>query len=599
LVTGFTTAAILMHAAPLLANRSGDYPDGLLLPPEALRPIRPDWRVVAALLLLCLVPRVFMACYEDELVSDATFYFQVADHLKAGDLQAAFYNLHLNVFPIVLVALRTVGLDYETAGEWWGVLMGALTVLPLYGLVRRQFDERVARAGCFLYAFHPPLAQWSREIVREPTFWFCFTLTLYLAWRAVIEVRWRTFLLAGAALSLAVYVRSEAWLLLICVSWWWFCRWLALPAARLRLSWCAICGLAVLPLSVMTINLTWLHDYPEWELGRFRHFGVVSKWLMAPGDSAMLSPSAATTNDSAAGPVVRQASIIPGLPWISTAIRNPSFGLPAAVARFSQRVLLRKYLTRLIKAFDPLFGLFFLVGLAVARPAARRRQQIGYLALNLTLMLGIWTYLVRSQEINSRYFFPIVVTSVPYAAIGLLWLMEHLHRIVPMRGVSTPDRVNRGGSLASLGLAAIVVVACFACLLTDRLHARRDQSALGRWIQAEWGPHQSIVGSSWAALFAYHSRADYSIAAIENNPDSFRQLVEARQPRIAVFWTGAAPSTFDEANSMLSLAMSRLNYRPVPPDELPRDCRQARVFLSRDAQQQLTRARPRDALPRH
>ena len=66
--------------------------------------------------------------------------------------------------------------------------MSSLTVLPLCGWVRRQFNDQTALLAGVLYAAHPVFIQWSPELIRDPTFWLLFMLTLYLLWRAVTEV---------------------------------------------------------------------------------------------------------------------------------------------------------------------------------------------------------------------------------------------------------------------------------------------------------------------------------------------------------------------------------------------------------------------------
>ena len=90
----------------------------------------------------------------------------------------------------------------------WSLLISSLVVLPLFGWVRRQFDDRVALVACLLYAVQPKLIAWSPEIMRDPTFWFLFTLSIYLLWRAVTEVRPGWFVAAGVAVALACLKRS-------------------------------------------------------------------------------------------------------------------------------------------------------------------------------------------------------------------------------------------------------------------------------------------------------------------------------------------------------------------------------------------------------
>ena len=61
--------------------------------------------------------------------------------------------------------------------------ISSLVVLPLWGWVRRQFDDRVALVACLLYITHPKFIVESPEVMCDPTFWFFFTLAMYCMWR--------------------------------------------------------------------------------------------------------------------------------------------------------------------------------------------------------------------------------------------------------------------------------------------------------------------------------------------------------------------------------------------------------------------------------
>ena len=192
-------------------------------PGEACRPL-----LLLGLMLLCLAPRALMAWKLDGVCPDGVAYIRLAELLDQGQGREFLRLAGVNPLPLALVALHRLGLDWEVAGSLWGVLMGAAVVLPLFGWLRRQFDRRVALAGCFLYAVHGELIRWSPEVLRDPTFWFLFTLGLYLLWRAVTEVRLGLFLSAAAAIVLASATRFEGLLLLVPLAGWSVARWRAL-----------------------------------------------------------------------------------------------------------------------------------------------------------------------------------------------------------------------------------------------------------------------------------------------------------------------------------------------------------------------------------
>ncbi len=185
------------------------------------------------LLLACLVPRVVVACKLSAVSDDGFSYLHVADALERGRLAQALEYLNLNVYPVALVGLHKLGLEWTTAGKLWGVLMATAIVLPLFDWLRRMFDERIATAGVFLYAVHPKLIEYSVEPIREATFWFFFVVGLNFFWRAFEERRWWQFATAGAALVPLPCI--------LCASKAGFCSppW---PCGRLRVSWWRCAG---------------------------------------------------------------------------------------------------------------------------------------------------------------------------------------------------------------------------------------------------------------------------------------------------------------------------------------------------------------------
>ena len=255
-------------ALSLLANFELDrceFPDDLKQPVPVRRTLpRAGW-LMAVLVLVALLPRAWMAWKVGALTEDGPIYIYSAMQLERGDLEAAFRhcNLGLNLYPVVLRGLHELGLPWEVAGRLWSTLMAVLVVLPMFGWVRRQFNDRVAAVACLLYAAHPSLLERSPELLRCPTFWFLLMAGVYFLWRAMTEVRVGLFLCAGACFTLGVHFRVEAWFLLVPWLLWTIGRWRALTSHRGRLLAGACLGMLILPLFGLLLNVTWLSITPS------------------------------------------------------------------------------------------------------------------------------------------------------------------------------------------------------------------------------------------------------------------------------------------------------------------------------------------------
>ncbi len=168
--------------------------------------------VMLLLIIACFVPRAIMAWRLDTVCIDGLLYFRLADSIEQGKtLHGLDDGLQFGTFPLALSTLHRLGFEWETAAKYYGVLISTLTILPLFGWVRRQFDDRVAFVAALCYAAHPKLIEWSPEAVRDPLYWFAFVLGLYCLWRGTTEVDWRFMLGGGMAIALASLTRFEGW----------------------------------------------------------------------------------------------------------------------------------------------------------------------------------------------------------------------------------------------------------------------------------------------------------------------------------------------------------------------------------------------------
>ncbi len=175
------------------------------------------WILLGLTLLACL-PRMLVAWRLNVFCHDGYYYCGRSNAAKP--LLDAF---DLSLYPVILALGHRLGMSWSATAQILGVAVGSLLVLPLYGAVRRLFDEPIAVLSCILYAVHPEMIEQSAEPIRDATFWFFTTFWLYFTVRSWREVRWRWFLAAGVAFALAAHTRTEGWLLL-CIPGLWVLR---------------------------------------------------------------------------------------------------------------------------------------------------------------------------------------------------------------------------------------------------------------------------------------------------------------------------------------------------------------------------------------
>jgi hypothetical protein len=444
-----------------------DYPSHL----AGVEPERTTYRrataLLAGLVLLCLALRGWMAGRIPGVSPDSVLYIRLAKSLEAGDLRDASAAMSVNTLPLILMVLHRAGLDWELAGMLWGVGISSLVVLPLFGWVRREFDDRVAALACLLYAVQPKMIAWSPEIMRDPTFWFLFTLSLYLMWRAIAEVRVAWFVAAGLSVALACLTRFEGAFLFLPLGLWAFWRGRALAAHRKKLVLGVAACIAVLPLVVLAANLVWRCSSGDWVLPRLAPLARVQTWL-------------ASSWGTQPGPMAPTAAPL-----------SPST-VPPAAAPPSLGQMLWVFFPTMTRGLSPAFALLMLGGLWGWRRTWARRDHQALFCVALLVMAGIWVQYWYDRLICPRYALPIVLMASPFAALGLLGLTAWLRRMSERLRFGARLRV----AVAAAPLAAVCLLGVGDAMTCNRSYfALRQRAVLvGHWLQERAARPPTLVG---------------------------------------------------------------------------------------------------------
>jgi len=509
-----------------------DYPNHLAgSEPQRRVSSHPPW-LLAGLVLVCLLPRTLMALKTNVVCPDGVLYIQLARALNEGNLDAGFQQMHLNTFPVVLVVLHRLGLDWEVAGRVWGVVISSLVVLPMYGWARRQFDQRVALVACLLYAVHTSLIEWSAELIRDPTFWFLFVLSIYLLWRAVTEVRLGFFVAAGGVITLASLTRVEGLFLLIPLVLWPASRWRALREARLRLLLGTVCGAVFFPTLLLLVNVLWLRDHPRWEFIRSAPLATAQAWFRSVAEATLR-----TAAESGAGGVESQA-------------------------RMPAHQLIWVFLHTMERGLTPLFALLMFGGNWAWRRVWWRQDTRPLFYVALAVAAGMWIHLSEAQVSSHRYPLPIVLMGCAFGALGLLGLSAWTLRLA--------DRLHCGRKLqCAAALAPLLVVSGvgLADALTNSYDSRESWARLGHWIGREFGPSPSLIGPEGLAPTAsYYAHGKCLAFADDAGDQIILQVAREFQPDVVLLWTTQITSPRGKA---IFKEIEKLGFRHVAPARLP------------------------------
>jgi hypothetical protein len=528
-----------------------DFPNGLSSLPSQRPALGVPVKLLVGLVLLCLVPRAMMAARLGALAPDALLYVHLAQQSEHGHSPGSAADsaaeIQLSVYPMILAGLHRLGLPWDVGGKYWGVVISSLVVLPLFGWMRRQFDDRVAVAACFLYAMHMDLIAWSPETIRDPTFWFLFVLSIYLQWRAITEVRLGLFAVAGVTLILGILTRVEGLLLVIPLGLWSLTRWKVLDREhRGRLAVGLGLSLAVVPVIVVLANLAWAGAHGRWEMPRLLPLAVIRPWVQSMLES------------------------------LGLAAHDPQLAAQRSVVALPLGETLRAFLPTVGRGFT-VVGLFLPVGIWQWRRTWWRSDHRPLVYLSLLIFVGIWIELWAVGDTCTRYVFPIVLAGSGFSALGLLWTLERLTALC--RRMRWSD--GRAGH-AAVGLAGVIVALGVASPILAHSHFRNAQADLGQWIDREFGPSPTMVGPNGIGpVVAYYAGGQCRSFSPAAPCDLVVAMVEEVRPDVVVLRPNSHMN-WDCCQHVADI-IAPLGWEQARPDGLPPGCEEVRILTRRRA----------------
>lgn len=137
-------------------------------------------RGTVAVLLLGFLTRVYLFVSNPVINPDGFLYIQQAKALYFGlfDQVLACYH-YLSPYPIFIAFTYPVIGDWVISAQWINILFGSAAIVPLYWILRRFFDDMTAWVTAMVFALIPSFVVTSRDVLRDPSFWFFAVSGLY------------------------------------------------------------------------------------------------------------------------------------------------------------------------------------------------------------------------------------------------------------------------------------------------------------------------------------------------------------------------------------------------------------------------------------
>ena len=177
-------------------------------------------RHLAYILFLAFGLRLYVTAFTPVIGTDAYFFVKNAQFYSGGQFLEALREAHQPLYPMLIALFNKALGNFELAGKLVSLILGTLTVLPLYFLARSIFSHRVAVFAAFVLALNVAHIRHSADIMTESAYIFFFVSAVWLSWEMLRGNTKVLPVLAGVFTALAYYTRPEGLgITLVAVPW--------------------------------------------------------------------------------------------------------------------------------------------------------------------------------------------------------------------------------------------------------------------------------------------------------------------------------------------------------------------------------------------
>jgi hypothetical protein len=168
-------------------------------------------RLLAGVTALALAIRIYLSVTSYCISGDGVSYVLMARDFAEGRSTRALASVFPPLYPWLVMLMHGGVRDWEVAGDLVSSVLGALTCIAVFYLVREQLGRRDLAAGAAaLVAIHPGLADYSASVRTEAGYIFLAVASAALILSGIRHRSLWKIALAGAIYGVAYLYRSEA-----------------------------------------------------------------------------------------------------------------------------------------------------------------------------------------------------------------------------------------------------------------------------------------------------------------------------------------------------------------------------------------------------
>jgi 4-amino-4-deoxy-L-arabinose transferase-like glycosyltransferase len=345
--------------------------------------------------------RIFMANVQI-IAPDGLFYIKIAKSINSGDFQFITEYGFFNLYSFLIALFQKVFHNWEFSGKMVSVVLGSLTTIPLFLLIKGLFSTRIAFVSALCYSVHPRFVEYSSDVLREPTCWFFSIMGLWLAWEGISRKRYSLFALSSLSVGLAMVTRLEGVVFFLVIILWILWALFNDRGARVKTFIYLCIFLISLPVLMAPILFVVKYRIHRWELGH--PIEKISQLVMADEG----------TEEVGAGLSKTASPKFKGFLEISERQRYVMFTM--------------EVLYKFIKSFNIILFVLFLLGLYKRVSTLYLKADIINALWFLAAFCGLFLYVVKVHYLSTRHGLLMAMPAFAWAGAGFFEIRERIRR---------------------------------------------------------------------------------------------------------------------------------------------------------------------------
>ncbi|MCX5807567.1 MAG: glycosyltransferase family 39 protein [Proteobacteria bacterium] len=346
--------------------------------------------------------RFYLAFFSNIITPDGILYIRTAKLIELGESKKLMEFTFIHLYPFLVILAHKIIPDWELAGRMTSVLMGSLAVIPFFLLIKGMFNIRIALVSSLFYVISPRLADYSSDVLREPTFWFFSMMALWLAWEGLSRGSLLCMAFAGIFSGLSSFARIEGIAVFVIISLWiiWY-FWKIKPDLR-KLFLCLFVFIFTLPIVLLPFTFLFRERLGKWDFG----FTLLKIWLLIISKS---KESLELTTD------LIQA-MPPELPTFIELAKDHKY-----VIFFSDIIL------KLIKSINIVFAVFAIAGIFRRKNTLYNKKEALIIIWFGVFFLTVFLYISKVYYFSTRHGLLMGIPVIIWAGIGFFELKEWIY----------------------------------------------------------------------------------------------------------------------------------------------------------------------------